>query len=72
MPNKEFKEMVIRMYTKLESGIEELREYFNKQLESIINNQADIKNTVIEMKSTLEGINNRLANTEEQINDPED
>ena len=34
--------------------------------------QVDLKNTIIKMKKTLSGINNKLANTEEQISDLED
>lgn len=41
----------------LESGIEEFRENFNNDLESIIKNQLDLKNSITEMKNTLEGIN---------------
>lgn len=40
-PDTEFKEMIIRMLTKLESAIEELRE-----------NQAELKNTITEIKNT--------------------
>lgn len=40
MPDKDFKEMVIRMLKKLENRIEELRENFNKELESIIKSQS--------------------------------
>lgn len=32
--DKEFKETVLRMLTKLESGTEELQQNFNKELES--------------------------------------
>lgn len=32
-PDKEFKETIIRMLTKLETGIEEFRENFNKEKE---------------------------------------
>lgn len=56
LPNKEFKEMVIKVLTKLESDIEKLRENFNKEVERIIKNQPGLKNTVTEMKNTLEGI----------------
>ena len=45
------------MLTKLGNEIEELTENFNKELESIINNQAELKNTMTEMKNTLGGIN---------------
>lgn len=51
-PDTEFKEIIIRMLTKLESAIEELRENFNKESEGIIKNQAELKNTITEMKNT--------------------
>lgn len=51
-PDTEFKEMIIRMFTKRESAIEELRENFNKESEGIIKNQAELKNTITEMKNT--------------------
>lgn len=60
--DKEFKEIVIRMLNKPESRIEDLRENINKGLENMMN-QSELKNTITEMKKTLEGIN-RLASTE--------
>lgn len=41
--------------TKLDSGIEELREYFNRELERIRKNQADMKSVITEMTPKLEG-----------------
>ena len=42
---------------------------FNKELETIKNNQSELKNTITEMKSTLDGMNNRLDSIEECISD---
>lgn len=57
------------MLTKLDRRTEELGESFNKDLESIVKNQADPNNIITQMKTTttttLEGINSRLANIEE-------
>lgn len=39
LPNKEFKDMVIRMLNELESRMEKLREHFNKGLENVTENQ---------------------------------
>lgn len=50
------------MLNKPESRIEDLRENINKGLENMMN-QSELKNTITEMKKTLEGIN-RLASTE--------
>ena len=63
MPDKEFKEMIIRISTKLERWIEELRENLNKELKGIIKDQAELKNTITKMKNTLKGVNNILTNT---------
>ena len=41
-------------------------------MENIKKNQSELKNIVIEMKNTLEGVNSRLGKTEECISDPED
>ena len=50
MPDKEFKEKVIRILTKIDSGIQELKEHFSKELGSMIKNQAELKNTITELK----------------------
>lgn len=63
--------MVTRVLTKLESGIEEFRENFNKELEGIIKKHTEMKNIVTEMKNRLEETNTRLANTEEWVNNLE-
>ena len=39
LPDKEFKEMVIRILSKLGRRMQELSENFNKDLENIRNNQ---------------------------------
>ena len=41
-------------------------------LENIKKNQTELKNIITEIKSTLEGINNRLDDTEEWISELED
>ena len=50
---------------------EKLVFFLNKELENIKNNEIELKNTITEMKSTLEGINSRL-NEEEWITELED
>lgn len=39
LPDKEFKEIVVRMFNTCESRIEELRELFNKEIENVITDQ---------------------------------
>lgn len=50
LTDKEFKEMVIRMFNTLESRIEELRENCNEELENIIKNKQKMKNTLTPIK----------------------
>ena len=45
---------------------------FNKELENIKNNQTETHNKISKMKNTLEGINSRLNDTEEEISELED
>lgn len=54
MPNKEFKVMIVRMLTKLESRIEivEFNENCNKKLENVIRNQSKLKNKISKIKNT--------------------
>ena len=72
LPNKEFKAMVIKMFTEPGERIEEHSGNFNKELENIKKNQLEQKNVLTEMKNTLEGINSRLEDAEEWINSLED
>ena len=49
-----------------------MQETFNKDLEELKRNQAMMKNTINEIKNTLEGINSRIIQAEEQVSDLED
>ena len=60
------------MLTEFEKRVDEHSKNFNKELEHIKKNQSEMKNTIIEMKSILKGINRRLGDTEECISDLED
>ena len=54
----EFKRMVIRMLKKLTDNYKEWSENCNsmkKEIETIIKNQEEMRNTIFEIKSTLEG-----------------
>lgn len=71
LPDTEFKTLVVRMFS-------DLGENFNKEIGSIKmeteylkKNQPKMKNMVIEVKNTLNGIN-RLDEAENQITDLED
>ena len=55
LPNKEFKVMIIKMLHKLRRRMDEPSKKFNKELENIEKNQTYLKNTITEIKNTLEG-----------------
>lgn len=53
--------MLIRMLNELEEKADENSEDFKNEIESIKMNQSELKNTIVEMKNILEGINSRLG-----------
>ena len=75
LPEKEFRIMIVKMIQDLgkrrQAKIEKMQEMFNKDLEELKNEQAEMNNTIIEMKTTLEGINSRITEAE-RISDLED
>ena len=60
------------MLTKLGRRMDEPKENFNEEIESIKKNQLQLKNTITEIKNTVEGIHSRLEDAEEWISDSED
>ena len=52
--------------------MEKIQETFNKALEELKSKQTVINNTINEIKNSLEGINTRNTEAEEQISDLED
>ena len=69
LPEKEFRIMIVKMIQdlrkRMEAKIEKMQEMFTKDLE-------ELKNKQTEMNNTLEGINSRITEAEEWINDLED
>ena len=69
LPEKELKIMIVKMIQdlgkRMEANIEKIQKMFTKNLE-------ELKNKQIEINKTLEGINSRLIEAEERINDLED
>ena len=63
--------MIVKMIQdlgkRMEAVIEKMQEMFNKDLEELKNKQR-----WTEMKNTLEGINSRITEAEERVNDLED
>ena len=52
--------------------MEKMQESVNKDLEELKNKHTETNNTITEIKHTLEGINSRISEAEEQINKLED
>ena len=65
LPEKEFKIMIVKMIKNLENKIKKMQESINKNLEELKNKHTETNNTITEIKNTLEGINSRIAETEE-------
>ena len=67
LPEKEFRIMIVKMIQdlgkRMEAKIEKMQEMFTKDLEELKNKQTD---------GTLEGINSKITEAEERINDLED
>ena len=84
LPEKEFRIRIVKMIQdlgkRMETKIENVQEMFhkdleklkNKHLEELKNKQTEMTNTITEMKTTLEGINSRITEAEEQKSDLED
>ena len=62
MHDGELKVMIIEILTGLEERVENLSETLNHEVR---NNQPDMKNTINEIKITLDVINSKLYETEE-------
>ena len=72
LPEKELRIMTVKMIQNLGNRMEKIQETFNKDLEELKSKQTVMKNTINEIKNSLEGINSRIAETEEWISDLED
>ena len=77
LPEKEFRIMIVKkiqdLRKRMEAKIKKVQEMFNKDLEELKNKhleelknkQAEMNNTITEMKNTLEGISSRITEAEE-------
>ena len=72
LPEKEFRVMIVKMIQNLGNRMEKIQETFNKDLEELKSKQTMMSNTINEIKNSLEGINSRITEAEEQISDLED
>ena len=62
--------MTVKMIKNLENRMEKMQDSINKDLEELKNKNTN--NTITEIKNTLEGINSRIYEAEEQISELED
>ena len=70
LPEKEFKIMTVKMIKNPENRMEKRQESINEDLEEL--NKHTETNTITEIKNTLEGINCRISEAEQQISELED
>ena len=52
--------MTVKMIQNPGNTIDKIQETFNKDVEELKGNQATMKNTINEIKNTLEGMNSRI------------
>ena len=65
LSEKEFRITIVKMIQNLRKTVEKMQERFTKDLQELKNKQTEINNT-------LKGINSKITEAEEQINDLED
>ena len=71
LPEKEFRIIIVKMIKNLENKMEKMQESINKDLEELKDKHIETNYTITEIKNTLEVINSRISETEEQINELE-
>ena len=83
LPEKEFRIMIVKLIpnlenkmelqiNSLETRIEKMQEWFNKDLEEIKKSQYIMNNAINEIKNTLEATNSRITEAEDRISEVED
>ena len=55
------------MLTHIRRRLDEHSDLVNKVLQNIKKNQSEMKNTILEMRNSLEGLNSRVEDTEQHI-----
>ena len=65
LPEKKFRIMIVKMIQDLRKNMEKMQQMFTNDLQELKHKQTDMNNT-------LEGINSRITEAEEQINYLED
>ena len=64
--------MILKMIKNLRNRKEKIKETFNMDLEELKSKQTMMNKTLDEIKNSLEGINSRITEAEEQISDLEE
>ena len=72
LPEKEFRIMIVKMIKNLENKMEKRQESINKDIEELMNKHTETNSTIYEILNTLEGINSRISEAEERVNELED
>ena len=72
LPEREFREMIVKVIQNLGHRMEKIKETFNKDLEELNSKQTMMNNTINEIKNSLEGINSRITEAVERISNLED
>ena len=72
LPENNVTVMIVKMIQNLGSRMEKIQETFNKDQEELKSKQTMMNNTINETKDSLEGINSRITQVEEEISDLED
>ena len=72
LPKKEFRIMIVKMIKNLENKMEKMQESINEDIKELMNKHTETNSTIYEILNTLEGINRRISEAEEQISELEE
>lgn len=64
--------MVIKKLNELRKTTDLKTDHFNQEIKYTKKTSSEMKNSIVEIKNTLEGMNSRPSDTEECISDLED
>ena len=64
--------MIVKMIKNLENKMEKMQESINEDIKELMNKHTETNSTIYEILNTLEGINRRISEAEEQISELED
>ena len=67
LPEKDFRDMIVKMIQNLGNRMEKIQEMFNKDLEELKSKQTMMNSTINEIKNSIEGINS-INNTGRRTN----